>query len=165
MSKKSFPYLLLAFLFAILLFILGVRYGQRVEQVNKTISYLVSLPPSPTVAPTNTPLTFSNYTHEGCKISFLIPNEFEKSSESSTSAIFSTQKKKLGIALSCEKKEFIKNDKELSVNLNKTIRAYEIQTKDTVSYRLYHPITGKVVTVTVAKPYLLLLQKSLSTLQ
>lgn len=165
MSKKVLPYFFLAFLFAILLFILGVRYGQRVEQVNKTISYLVSLPPSPTVAPTILPLAFSDYTHKGCAISFLLPNDLEKTTESSNSAVFSTKSKKLGIALSCEKKMFIKGEKELSVNLNKTIRAYEIQTKDTTSYRFYHVNTAKVVTLTIAKQYLPLLQKSLSILQ
>ena len=162
MSKKSLPYFFLAFLLAILLFILGVRYGQQVEKVNKTVSYLISLPPSPTIAPTNAPLAFADYSHPGCQISFLLPNELTKTTESSSSALFSTREKKLGIALLCEKKTYTKADTELSVAVNKTIRAYEIQTKDTVSYRVYHPITGKVVTITIAKQYLPLLQKSLS---
>lgn len=162
MSKKSLPYFFLAFLVAILLFILGVRYGQRVEQVNKTVSYLISIPPTNTPAPTFPPLSFSDYSHEGCKISFLIPNELEKTKESSTSALFTTRKNKLGIALSCEKKEFVKGEKELSIPLTKTIRAYETQTKDTLSYRFYHVSSGKVVTITLFKPYLPLLQKSLS---
>ena len=162
MSKKSLPYSFLAFLFAILLFILGVRYGQQVEKVNKVISYIKSIPPSPTVAPTAPPLAFSEYTHAGCKISFLIPNELEKSTESSSSALFSSRDKKLGIALSCEKKLFTKGEKELSVTLNKTIRTYETQTKDTASYRFYHVNTAQVVTITIAKQYLPLLQKSLS---
>lgn len=165
MSRKIIPYIFLAFLFAVLLFIIGVRYGQRVEQVNKTISYLVSLPPSPTVAPTTIPLAFSDYSHQGCKVSFLVPNDLEKTSESSASALFSTHLKKLGIALSCEKGSYIKNEKEIAVNLNKNVRAYEIETKDTTSYRLYHPITGKVITITVAKSYLPLIQKSFTTTQ
>lgn len=162
MSKKNLPYFFLTFLLAILLFILGIRYGQRVEQVNKIISNLTNIPPSPTLSPTNVPLAFSDYTHEGCKISFILPNELEKTSESSTSAVLSTRTKKLGIALSCEKKDFVKSKEELSVALNKTIRAYEIQTKDTIFYRFYHPITGKVITITIAKQYLPLIQKSLN---
>lgn len=161
MSKKPLPYFFLAFLLAILLFIVGVRYGQQVEKVNKTITYLISLPPSPTGSPTIPPLGFSTYTHTGCQVSFLIPNLIEKTKESSASAVFSSKDKKLAIALSCEKKELIKEDKELSVNLNKTIRAYEVQTKDTTSYRIVHPLTRKVVTITVAKSYLSLLEKSL----
>ena len=161
MSKKSLPYIFLAFLFAVLLFILGVRYGQRVEQVNKTVSYLISIPPSPTTAPTSTPLAFSDYTHQGCKISFLLPNSLEKISDSSSSAVFLTRDKKPGISLSCEKNAFVKDDKELSVALNKTIRAYKTETKDTVSYRFYHVNTTQVVTLTVAKQYLPLIEKSI----
>lgn len=162
MSKKVLPYFFLAFLFAILLFIIGVRYGQRVEKVNKTISYLVSIPPSPTIAPTTIPLAFTEYVHKGCSILFLLPNDLEKTSESSSSALFSMRLKKLGIAFSCEKKDFVKKEGERSITLNKTIRAYETQTKDTTSYRFYHVDTAKIVTVTIATPYLPLLQNSFS---
>jgi len=164
MSKKTTPYFFLAFLFAILLFILGIRYGQHVEQINKKISYLSSIPPSPTAAPTNIPLAFFDYEHMGCGVSFLIPNELEKKAESSSSALFSTHANKLGIALSCERKNYIKEEGELSVNLynslSRNMRAYEIRTKDTTSYRIFNPKTDSVVTITVSKNYLPLLQKS-----
>lgn len=165
MSKKSLPYIFLAFLFAVLLFILGVRYGQRVEKVNKTISYLVSIPPTPTLAPTTTPLSFAEYSHTGCKVSFLIPNDLTKTTESSGSALFTTSTKKLGLAISCEKKSLVKEENELPVTINKTIRAYETQTKDTMSYRFYHVHTAKIVTITIMKPYLPLLQRSLAIVQ
>ncbi|MFH0772838.1 MAG: hypothetical protein V1922_00820, partial [bacterium] len=161
MSKKSIPYLFLAFLLAILLFILGVRYGQRTEQVNKTISYLVSLPPSPTVAPTLPPLGFMTYTHADCGVSFLVPNTVEKTSESSGSALFSTLSKKLSIALSCEKKSLIQDKKEVVVTLNGTIRAFQTNTTDTSSYRFYNVKNAKIVTVTVARQYLPLIEKSI----
>lgn len=162
MSKRSLPYFFLAFLFAILLFILGIRYGQRVELANKTIHYLISIPPTPTLQPTIMPLSFSDYTHSGCSVSFLIPNNLEKTKESSTSAIFIDSKKLLTIALSCEKKPYIMLKTERSVNINKNIRAFETETKDTVSYRLFHPATGKVITLTILKQYLPLMQKSIS---
>jgi len=162
MSKRSLPYFFLAFLFAILLFILGIRYGQRVELANKTIRYLVSIPPTPTIQPTTMPLSFSEYEHAGCAISFLVPNILEKTKESSTSALFSDQKKLLTVALSCEKGPFLMLKTERSVSINKNIRAFETQTKDTVSYRLSHPITRKVVTLTILKQYLPLIQKSIS---
>jgi len=165
MSKKIIPYFFLAFLLAILLFIIGVRYGQRVEQVNKTISYLVSIPPTPTLGPTNTPLSFIDYSHDGCKITFVVPSDLSKTTESSSSALFSTNMRKLGIALSCEKKDFVKLESEKSVTLNKTIRAYETVTKDTASYRFYHINSTQVVTLTVAKPYLPLIQRSLAITQ
>lgn len=165
MSKKLIPYFFLAALVAVLLFILGVRYGQQVEKVNKVISYIKNLPPTPTLAPTTSPLAFTDYVHADCKVSFLLPNELEKTSESSASAVFSTRDKKLGIALSCEKKSLAQEEKETVVILNKTVRAYEIQTKDTVSYRFYHINTGKIITITTAKQYLPLLQKSLTVTQ
>lgn len=161
MSKKTLPYVFLAFLFAILLFILGVRYGQRVEQVNKTIDYIVKMPPSPTPQPTVRPVAFTVYSHKGCSLSFLVPNSLEKTNESSNSAVFAGVDKKLEIALSCEKTPFIQSNSERIINLNKTIRSFEKETKDTHSYRFYHSITGKVITLTVTKQYLPLIQKSL----
>lgn len=161
MSKKSIPYIFLAFLAAVLLFILGVRYGQRVEKVNKTISYLVSLPPSPTLAPTLPPLGFSTFTHASCGASFLIPNLIEKTSESSTSALFSSKEKKLAIALACEKKQLIQTKEEKIVILN-TLRVYETSTSEATSYRVYNPKNSLILTVTASSEYLPLLQKSLT---
>jgi hypothetical protein len=161
MSKKSLPYFFLAFLFAILLFILGVRYGQYIEQINKTVSYLISLPPSPTVAPTFPPLGFSTYLHTDCGVSFLVPNLIEKTKESSTSALFSTKEKKLAIALSCEKKPFIQSKEEKVSTLN-ALRVFETATPEATSYRIFNPKNSLVVTVTASKEYLLLIQKSLT---
>ena len=162
MSKRTVPYLFLALLGAVLLFIVGVRYGQRVERVNKTIAYLISIPPSPTALPTSGPLQFDEYKHKGCALSFLVPNTVSKTQESSTSAIFADKSHILSIALSCEKKQLIKSDKERSVNLTKSIFAYETQAKQVDSYRFYNSVTGKVVTLTIHKAYLPLIQKSLT---
>ncbi len=161
MSKKNLPFIFLGTLVAILLFIFGVRYGQQVEKVNKAVSAFANISPSPTPIPTVIPLAFSDYSHVGCNISFLLSNDLEKTSESSASALFSTRDKKLGVALSCEKKNFVKGKDETSVTINKTLRTYEMHTNDTASYRFYHPNTGMVVTVTIAKQYLPLIQKSL----
>jgi hypothetical protein len=164
MSKKPLPYIFLALLFAILLFILGVRYGQKVEQVNKTIAYLVKLPPSPTVVPTLPPLGFSAYTHTGCGISFLVPNLIEKTNEGSTSALFSSQERKLALAVSCEKKPFTQTKEEQSVIIN-TLRMFETTTAQATSYRMYNAKNGLVITLTASKEYLLLLQKSVSLMK
>lgn len=161
MSRKLIPYIFLAFLLAILLFIIGVRYGQRVEQVNKTVSYLVSLPPSPTVAPTSPPLGFLTYTHSDCGVSFLIPNLIEKTKESSNSALFSTPKKQLALAVSCEKKPLIQEKNELVTTVNRTIRAFQVFTNDTSSYRFYNTKNAKIITITSTKQYLPLIDQSL----
>lgn len=162
MPKRSLPYLFLAFLFAVLLFILGIRYGQRVELANKTIRYLISIPPTPTLQPTIASLSFSEYKHPGCAISFLLPNTLDKTKESSTSAVFIDKKMVLTVALTCENKPLVMLKTERSININKSIRAFETQTKDTVSYRLIHPITGKMITLTILKQYVPLVEKSVS---
>jgi hypothetical protein len=161
MPKRSLPYFFLAFLFAILLFILGIRYGQRVELANKTIRYLVSIPPTPTLQPTIASLSFSDYTHSGCAISFLIPSSLEKTKESSTSALFVDIKKQLAIAVSCEKKPYLQEKNEVAYTINRTVRAFQTTTKDTVSYRFFNAKNMKVVTITTFKKYLPLIDKSL----
>jgi len=70
---KKGPYIFLTALFVILLFIIGVRYGQKVEQVNKTINYYLSLPPTQPPEKIN-PLNYETYTLTTCGISFLYPN-------------------------------------------------------------------------------------------
>ena len=45
---KIKPYLFLFFLVVILVFILGVRYGQRVERNNKVVDYILKITPYPT---------------------------------------------------------------------------------------------------------------------
>jgi len=159
MPKKTLPYIFLAFLFSILLFILGIRYGQHVEQANKNAAYLVSVAPSPTSAPTTIPLAFSSYSSATCGASLLVPSQLIKTQESSTSAVFSTLNKKLAIALSCEKKTFVQNKDEKIVTFN-TLRGFETTTKDTTSYRLYNPKNTQVLTLTTTKEFLPLLQKT-----
>ena len=48
---KIKPYLFLFFLVVILVFILGVRYGQRVEKNNKVVDYILKITPYPTYTP------------------------------------------------------------------------------------------------------------------
>jgi len=160
-KKKALPYLFLLFLIAIILFIIGVRYGQRVEQINKTVTYLISLPPSPTSSPTFAPLSFSLFHHTGCGVSFLIPTLVEKTTESSSSALFSSAEKKLALAVSCEKTPLIQTKDEKAATIN-TLRSFETTTPDATSYRFYNPNNGMVVTTTASKEYLPLLQSSLS---
>jgi len=50
---KTKSYVFLYVMILILIFILGVRYGQRVEKNNKVIDYLLSITPS--LLPTPTP--------------------------------------------------------------------------------------------------------------
>jgi len=89
---KTKPYIFLLVLVALLIFILGVRYGQKVEKTNKTINYLISLPPTRPPTPTVS-MKLITYVHRPCGISFMVPAWFTKENESSTSAQFAEDKK------------------------------------------------------------------------
>lgn len=52
---KKTSYVFLFFLFVVLIFILGVRYGQKVEKNNKVVDYILSITPYPTYTPYPTP--------------------------------------------------------------------------------------------------------------
>jgi len=98
---KAKPYVFLLVLVALLIFILGVRYGQKVEKTNKTINYLISLPPTQPPEPTSKKEMLT-YTHKHCGISFIYPSWLEIEKETSTSALF-TEKKNRQLFLSCSK--------------------------------------------------------------
>lgn len=49
------PVFLIFFLILILIFILGVRYGQSIERNNKIIDYILSITPYPTYTPYPSP--------------------------------------------------------------------------------------------------------------
>lgn len=57
---KLKPYLFLFFLLTILVFILGVRYGQRIEKNNKIVDYLLKVTPTK-IPPTPTPVKYLKY--------------------------------------------------------------------------------------------------------
>ena len=48
---KKTSYFFLFFLLVVLIFILGVRYGQKVEKNNKIVDYILSITPYPTYTP------------------------------------------------------------------------------------------------------------------
>ncbi|MEK7634015.1 MAG: hypothetical protein AAB437_04190 [Patescibacteria group bacterium] len=53
MKTKSYVFLFILLL--ILFFILGVRYGQKVEKNNKIVDYILSITPYPTYTPYPSP--------------------------------------------------------------------------------------------------------------
>ncbi len=83
MHKKG-PTVLLIVLIIILVFILGVRYGQRVEKTNKSVAALLSIPPTKP-QPTQPPVTFKTYSGKACGAQFLYPSTLDLAKESSTS--------------------------------------------------------------------------------
>jgi len=90
---KAKPYVFLLVLVALLIFILGVRYGQKVEKTNKTINYLISLPPTQPPLKTK-PLDYLTYRSTACGISFLYPSSLVVKEQTTTNILFTDKDKK-----------------------------------------------------------------------
>lgn len=93
-------------LIAVLMFIVGFRYGRKVDTVEKTY-----VPPTPRPEATWTPFPtptafnqeFSNFIHKGCGISFVLPKNYEEQKKSSDEARMKIQNEE--ILVSCNKKK------------------------------------------------------------
>lgn len=143
---KAKPYIFLLVLVALLIFILGVRYGQNVEKTNKNINYLISLPPTQPPLPT-TILDTKTYLHNGCSVSFLHPAWWENTKETTQSAVFSFENKSV-MTIQCDKITFS--------SMPKTDLFTTFQKKD--------PKTGLTVTIVIdktQKSWLQLIEKTL----
>jgi hypothetical protein len=86
MKPKSIIFI--ALLFVILFFILGVRYGQKVEKNNKIVNYILSITPT-RVPPTPTPISYKEYKSKKWGLKFTYPAGFEiKESTNSAEILF-----------------------------------------------------------------------------
>ncbi len=70
----------------ILIFILGVRYGQNVEKNNKVVNYLLSITPTP-IPPTPTPVKYVDYKSKKWGIKFTYPAGLEVREDATAPAI------------------------------------------------------------------------------
>lgn len=100
---KKAPLILIFLLIIVLIFVVGVRYGQRVEKTNKTISYLVSIPPSATLQPTQAKVEFKTYTNKNCGVEFLYLSQFQTLQSSSEAASIGDINRSIGFL--CNKTE------------------------------------------------------------
>lgn len=77
MSQKNLPYIFLLLLIIVLIFLGGVKYGQKVEETNKVIKYVLSVTPTkpaPTQIPEK-PLEYKTFIDQYiCGVKFLYPN-------------------------------------------------------------------------------------------
>ncbi|TRZ52056.1 hypothetical protein D4R99_03420 [bacterium] len=83
---KIKPYLFLFSLAIILVFILGVRYGQGIEKNNKVVDYLLSITPTPK-NPTPTPIKYIDYQSKKWGLKFTFPADLEVKESSKTPEI------------------------------------------------------------------------------
>jgi len=73
---KTKSYIFLFVLLIVLFFILGVRYGQKVEKNNKVVDYLLSIPPSPSPPPSPT-ISYKDYKSKRWGLKFTYPSNIE----------------------------------------------------------------------------------------
>jgi len=164
--KRKAPYIFLSILLLVVIFLIGVRYGQQVELVNKNIKLLISLPPSPPLKPTTPPLQFTQYSHKGCFLSFLLPNLLEKTQEGSFSAVFAEEKsgkKQLAISLSCSKNNEITPAFPLPSPIRiQSTTLYPKTVNNMFVLEFKHPLKQLYLSLSIKKDLFPLLQKSLS---
>lgn len=84
MKLKSYIFLIV--LVVVLVFIVGVRYGQSIEKSNKTVEKLLSVTPTQTPAPTPT-ITYADYKSKKWGITFTYPSNLEVKENASKSAV------------------------------------------------------------------------------
>ncbi len=165
MKVKS--YVLLIFLGLALVFIVGVRYGQRVEYTNKVIKLVLSITPTQPPA-TPKPLQFNTYTHKGCGVNFLIPSTVVLDKESSKSAEFKQQTSKQPLIIDCASENplsLLFSDKKTATEEvmfnNKKTEGRQINNNSAYVLKLYNPQTGRYVYVEISKNLFPLFEKSL----
>lgn len=117
MRQKSGPYILLTVLVVVLVFIVGVRYGQRVEKTNKSVSALLSIPPTKP-QPTQVSVTFKTYSGKACGAQFLYPSNLDLAKESSASVQL-VKNDVVVLDLNCvASPSAVSKDKKLEIKLN-----------------------------------------------
>lgn len=161
MSRKHVPYLFLILLTIILFFIIGVRYGQKVEKANKTIDLLVSIAPTTTTAPTSRPLAFKTYARSACGIRFLYPSTLEIDREGTNGAML-REKEAVKLSFDCDPKN--KTVVQATDGARMTFQKQSVTAtlkNDMYFMSVRHPLSGRIILISVDKTYYPLLEKSI----
>lgn len=90
MKVKS--YIFLVILVVILFFILGVRYGQKVEKNNKIVDYFLKITPTKSV-PSPTQIKYVDYKSKKWGLKFTYPANLEIKEDATSSSILLEIKK------------------------------------------------------------------------
>ncbi|OGK30985.1 hypothetical protein A3F29_04450 [Candidatus Roizmanbacteria bacterium RIFCSPHIGHO2_12_FULL_33_9] len=101
--QRRGPYYFITALLLILFFIVGVRYGQRVERTNKEVSVILSITPSP--SPSIDISKFEKYESDLCNIEFLYPLTLQLVDSSLSADINSKEKISFNLLCDTEKEE------------------------------------------------------------
>lgn len=154
-------------LIIILVFILGVRLGQKVEKTNKVIDVMLSIPPSARPNPTSGQLEFKQHVNLLCGIKFLYPSDFEVKKVSSISAVF-LKKDQEQIEYDCTSKnklEEVLTDEEIAsaeINFkNARLKGKNTNNNTTLLFQIKNPNNRKNIDIAIQKNLYPLFEKSL----
>ena len=95
--QKGGPFYLISALLLILFFIVGVRYGQRVEKTNKNISAVLS------TTPKQKAYEYKKYKNDFCNLEFSYPTKLKIKKETTSSAEFISKNVEV-LNFSCDEK-------------------------------------------------------------
>lgn len=101
--KRKLPLLFIIVLLVVGAFMAGNRYGQEVEKANKILDVLLSITPSPSIAPTEIvteDVSYQEIVLEECGVSFLVP-EMYTGDLSSDEAVLKTSDSTTSAEVSC----------------------------------------------------------------
>lgn len=165
MGKKIGPYLFLAFLFIIVVFIVGVRYGQFINTINRTVTPPVK-PTTAPVPPISSPLEFKSYVSKLCALEFLYPSSLTVQ-ESTREALLKGGKQHIHISCTEQNSmdKTLGDDHIATAELSfrrRPIKAKSTEDGSTYTFSFIHPNTGKRITVELSKTLFPLFDKSLS---
>lgn len=137
-TGKKGPVLLISLLVTILVFIVGMNYGKKVEEADKTIRYVLSLTPSAKPTVINTQISYEEFINELCGFTFLYPNNLTIQKQASTEALLKSDTE--SIEVSCDKEvkldttlastEALLDNKAGIVLTNKNIQEYRVRDND-----------------------------------
>lgn len=158
MKTKLLPYIFLFVLLIIAVFLFGLQYGKRVQDVNELVAYVMSITPSPTIhmeAPKSpTPVAYKRVMVKPCAVSFTAPDTFESTSETSTSAriAYETQP---AILVSCARTIVESPNLPIVATVSGVLDSASISAtlkgKENKQYEILvkHPRTGKNISLTI----------------
>lgn len=171
MNSKPLPYIFITLLIIILVFLVGVRYGQRVEKTNKILDFINRLPPSPTLPPKTAPdIAYATYENKTCGISFLYPT-YLRLKDSTSEARFTDIQNKDEITMNCAGKATTNNKissssgslmtKDVTIN-GKKISANMLMNNTYYGFSLSNAVNGKMIDMTIKTELFPLFERSLS---
>lgn len=89
--QRRGPYFLITALLLILFFIVGIRYGQRIEKTNTEVS-LLRLTTTPSPSPSIDLSDFEKYESKLCDLEFLYPSKLDIINETTASSELVSEK-------------------------------------------------------------------------